>query len=474
MRNFFDKSFEHKLTTDGGYLVPIMCEDVLPGDTSILSTRLLSRVAPLANPIMHNVTIRVHHWYVPNRILWDGWEDFITGKDDTTPKPTAPNPSGVEETFLADHMGIDPRDVGSWDALPFRAYNLIWNEFYRDQDLQTERDLDDLTLARICWEKDYFTVARPQPQQGDPVAIEFSAGEVPVRGFGHNSTLGTGTITDPIDKVTTIPNADTRDAFIRIDDEGPVSGSRVWADMANATGGIDVNDFRRAIALQRFAEARMRFGERYVDYLRFLGVNPSDGRLDRPEYLGGGRQRVNFSEVLATAEGASTEVGDMYGHGIAGLRTNRIRKAFEEHGWVLSLLSIRPKTVYQNQVPRRFTRETAMDYWQKELEVLPWQEVKTREVHYNGNDTDTWGYVPRYDEYRHSQSYVSGQFRSGVGTMDDWHMGRDFASPPALNGSFVECTPTDRIYQDTNMAEFIINARVNHAMKRLIRANAAI
>lgn len=483
-RNFFDLSHEHKLSTDMGYLVPVMTEEVLPGDTFIASTSLLARVAPLVNPVMHNVEIRVHHWYVPNRLLMDGWEELITGKDDVAEVPRLTIDT-VQNSELADHFGMYPEIGNEVSCLPFRAYNMIWNEFYRDQDLMQPRSADDMTLARICWEKDYFTVARPAPQQGSAIELGFSSGEVPVSGIGIRSADGfpvtTGTFKMSDGTTHTADNVDgDRMSWFDSNVSGPTlrqdpnltTHPRVYADLSQATGGIDLNDLRQALALQRFAEARMRFGSRYVDYLRFLGVNPSDGRLDRPEFLGGGKQQVNFSEVIAMAEGQTTNVGDLYGHGIAGLRSRRFRKMFEEHGWVLSLLSVRPKTVYMQSNHRKFKRKHAMDFWQKELEVLPWQTVYQNEVHGNGDETQVFGYVPRYEEYRYGYSYVSGSFRDGPEV--DWHMARDFATPPLLNETFVECTPTDRIYGDNQMPEMLINAYNSVKAMRLVRKQASL
>lgn len=482
MRAYHNLSFDHKLSTDMGKLVPIACMEVLPGDTFSHRVSMLTRLSPLVNPVMHDVTISVHHWYVPNRILWPEWEEWIVAKS-LEEKPQIEIPATYAGTIV-DHFGVPPATTEKIDALPVYAYNKIWNEFYRDQDLQAERNEDDTSCARVCWDKDYFTTARPYPQQGEAVEIGFSAGTAPVMGIGIHSPLraaaGSWPYRDSDNEsgkqaagwLSQDPSSDVslgqQPFFIK---QGIGGFPQVYADLANATGGIDINDLRRSIALQRFAEARMRYGSRYVDYLRFLGVNPRDGRLDRPEYLGGGKQRVNFSEVLATAEGTNTKVGDMYGHGIAGLRSRRYRKMFEEHGWMLTLMSVRPKTSYIDAFPRKFQRFDPMDHWQKELEVLPWQEVKRNEIDYRAADA-TFGYVPRYDEYRHEFSYVSGTFRNGP--EKDWHMGRDFESPPELNSSFVECTPTDRIYADKNMAELLINVRHKINAKRLVRQNAGI
>jgi hypothetical protein len=462
-------SHEHKLSMDMGQLVPLATVECLPGDTFIGSASMLARVAPLVNPVMHNVQLRVHHWYVPNRILWDGWEDFITGKDTVTEKPKHTIVGDHTDNGVLDHMGMWAYQSLTVDELPIRAYNMIWNEFYRDQDLHTERALNDTSIARICWEKDYFTVARPTQQQGAPIGI-------PLTGTADVSILGTNTNNSESFGVKygdgTHRGMDSSGAIVGTRSGGGINPDyQMHVDLAQSNADINIDDLRRSLAFQRFAEARMAYGSRYVDYLRYLGVNPSDGRLDRPEYIGGGKQSINFSEVLAQAEGQNTQVGDMFGHGIVGLKSRRYRKQFEEHGWFISLLSARPKTVYMDGMPRKYKRFDHMDYWQKEMEVLPWQEVKEDEIFAQGTD-QTFGYVPRYEEYRHEQSYVSGSFKNGPEI--DWHMARVFQTAPTLNGSFVECTPTDRIYGDTAMPELLINGYNNIVAKRLVSRRASI
>ena len=461
MRSTFNLSHEHKLSLDMGQLVPVQVDEVLPGDTFAQRSTALTRVAPLAKPLMHRVELRMHSFFVPNRILWAGWEDFITGEDPDTAKPTRTT-TGTPGN-LEDYMGIPPVAGIEYDALPVNAINMIWNEFYRDQDLQVERDLNDVSIPRCAWQRDYFTIARPDTQQGDPSTIPIS---------------GTGTVA--VTDVGLAPHTDHQMMINDAEKPNPSMSAIYMTDSTNSSGlasimeggYIGIDDLRRSIALQRFAEARMRFGSRYVDYLRYIGVNPSDGRLSRPEYLGGGKETLSFSEVLSTAEVTEANVGDMYGHGIAMGKTNGFNKMFEEHGWCITMMSARPKTVYQNALPRKFTRVDAMDYWQKELEVLPWQEVNQREVDASGDVNTVFGYVPRYEEYRHGVSCVSGTLRGG--TEEDWHMARSFETPPTLNSSFIECTPTDRVYQDSNQPDLIINCMHDIKASRFVGETASM
>lgn len=447
----FNLSHHHALAEDMGYLIPACTHEVLPGDNWNHSTSVLMRIAPLAQPIMHEVHVGLHHFYVPNRIVDPDFENWIVGESVTdNPRITHPGTSA-----LMDHMGI-PNVAGiEIDARPIRAYNLIYNEWYRDQHLQTERTQDDTSLARLCWEKDYLTTARAQPEQGGAIDINFSSGQAPIRTQGATGTVNISAATDaPNDLLVSRASADP-----------------FYTDLSSATGGININDLRTSLALQKFSEARAAFGTRFTDYLRYLGVRPSDSRLQRPEFLGGGSTIVNFSEVLATAEGTSTSVGDLFGHGISALRTKNYRRYFEEHGWVITLLHVRPKTVYQDRLPKQFYRHDPMDVWQRELEALPWQEIDETEVYAAGTAGNVWGYAPRYDEYRTTESYVSGSFRT---TDDDWHYARQFTSTPTLNGSFVECTPTDRVYGDNTMPEIYASVRNNIRASRLVAQRSAL
>lgn len=474
-------SYDHKTSFDMGELIPIGAIDVLPGDTFNAAYSAMCRVTPLAKPVMHNCEVRIHNWFVPNRILWPEWEEFIVGNEPGHTYPTV-TPSGAG--MVLDYMGAEVVAGGEYDALPVKAYNLIYNEFYRDQDLMAERTENDMSIARIAWGRDYFTTARPEPQQGDSIEVGFSQGSVPVLGIGFETAMQStdlaqdeGVREQPLgsskvysrSKVTTQgPPSIYVEAW---DTTGGSPRPNVRADLSAATGGIDINDLRRSIALQRIAEARSFAGSRYADFLRWYGVNPRDGRLDRPEYLGGGKSHIAFSEVLSTAEGANTNVGDLYGHGISGVRQRRIRKMFEEHGWFISLLSVRPRGVYVQGVPRRFLRREPTDFWHRELELLPWQEISARELWAAASQETVFGYTPRYDEYREVSSYVSSTLRSG-GTELDWHLGRDFQVEPVLNEDFVDCHPSERIYLDASQKHLVASIHANILAKRTVAQTA--
>ena len=226
---------------------------------------------------------------------------------------------------------------------------------------------------------------------------------------------------------------------------------------AQLTGvtAVDMNDLRMAMALQRYEEARARYGSRYTEYLAYLGVKSSDARLQRPEYLGGGKQTIQFSEVIQTSEGTDP-LGTLGGHGLGLAKSNRYRRYFEEHGYVISFMVIRPITIYADGIPRTFNRRTKEDFWQMELQHVGQQAVLNKEVYREHVTPDgTFGYQDRYDEYRRTENTIAAEMRT---LLDSWNMARMFASAPALNSSFVTCVPTDRTFASSDTDEFIVMA----------------
>jgi hypothetical protein len=490
-RSKFSLSNYKLLSADMGTLTPIGITEVLPGDTIQQSTSALVRVSPLLSPVMHPVEVRIHHWYVPNRILWDDWEDFITGGSDGMdisefPTITMPVSGGATVGSLSDYMGI-PTGVPSLEvnALPFRAYAKIFNEWYRDQDLETElpistesgADTTTNTLLQNCaWEKDYFTSARPWTQKGADVTIPFgtSAPTTITRTPNADAWIpydsGTNTIRTSDSSMRTVSGLTSAEGVnISLDPNGGLTGV---TDLTNASA-INVNQLREAFAIQRYQEARARYGSRYTEYLRYLGVKSSDARLQRPEYLGGGKQTIQFSEVLQTGidqPDTGNYVGNLRGHGIGAMRSNRFRRFIEEHGFVITLMSVKPKTIYSQGLQRHWNRRTKEDFFQKELQHIGQQEILNKEI-YAGHTTPegVFGYQDRYDEYRRTESTIAGEFRTNL---DFWHYARIFASDPVLNGDFIKAVPTKRVnaVQDAH----VLWVMANHSIqaRRLVAGSA--
>lgn len=463
-------SHEKLLTCNQGELIPLTIMDVVPGDVFRQSTSLLLRTQPLLAPVMHKCNVTIHHWFVPLRLLWADFETFITGGpsgEDASVFPTITVNTGTGWAInsLADYLGL-PTGVDDFaaSALPFRAYDMIWNNFYRDKDLQTELVIStasgaDTTTSTVlqngCWEKDYFTSARLTPQKGDDVSIPLT-GDAPVRGIlvpqAANAATGSTMWETPTDSQPTgtrvwssgvTPYVNVMDAINSAGTAGTGGhGPDIYAEM-DAVSAIDINTLRLASALQRFKELMSRFGSSYDEYLRQFGVKAQDSRLQLPEYLGGGSNVIQFSEVLQTAEGTDP-VGELRGHGISAAKSNRYKFFAPEHGFILTFLIVRPRTVYMEGIPKLWNRRSRYDYFHHAFQNLGQQEVINKELYAAYTTPEgVFGYQDRYDEYRRIENSVAGEFRS---TLNFWHMARDFTSSPALNASFVSSNPTNRIY----------------------------
>lgn len=449
-------------TADMGQLIPIAAVPVLPGDTFRHRTSVLVRVSPPVAPVMHPIQVRIHHWYVPNRILWEQWEDFITG-DNVQVNPPLATVGATGKGTLHDYFGVPPVEGLQYDAFPVYAYNKIFNEAYRDQDLVDEVTLGSGGVKRIAWEKEYFTSSRPWAQKGEDVTIPVGS-TAPVMQDIAQRAFRAG-FSDNNDYDFTGESNGQANVTANTQSEDYETG--LYVDLVNSAA-VNAREFRAAMALQRYQEARARYGSRYSEYLAYLGVKSSDARLQRPEYLGGGKQTISFSEVLQTVDdetGAERgPLGKLGGHGIAAVRSNAYQKFFEEHGYVITLMSARPKAMYHQGVPKKFLHKTKEDYWQRELQHIGAQQVLNKEVYAQNSpeDEEVFGYQDRYREYREEHSSVSADFRD---TFNYWHMSREFGALPALNQQFVECNPTKRIHADQEnntlwcMAHHSIQAR---------------
>lgn len=469
-KSSFDLSHERKFSFNMGQLIPCYVQEILPSDRFSVKTETMLRLAPMIAPIMHRVDVTVHYFFVPNRILWSGWEDFITGGKDGLSAPAIPlmNSSTYDTNrctagTLSDFMGVPPR-TGGYDSasasfvpisqLPFRAYQAIFNEYYRDETLQDEVAIDAgsnrgelLTLRNRCWQKDYFTSALPFTQRGPRVELPF---ETLAEGadvvYNSQSTVKNANGSNP----GLIPLGSSTVGGL-VNDSNPSQQLRVEnIDEITGVGGVDINDFRVAHRLQRWLETQARGGYRYIEtLLSQFNQKSSDARLQRPEYLGGGKQNVIISEVLNTTGTTEAPQGQMSGHGISAGQTNSFSKQFEEHGYVLGILSVMPKTAYMQGVPRHLTRLDKLDYAWPEFAHLGEQELKNSELYIPSTgsiaavDAETFGYQQRYAEYKYAEDTVHGDFRTSY---DFYHMARKFDTRPSLNETFVKSDPTHRIF----------------------------
>lgn len=476
-RNKFNLSHEKKMTINFGDLVPIYLQEIVPGDRFRVSSEFFMRMAPLMAPIMHRLNVTVHYFFVPNRLVWDEWEDFITGGPDGTAAPVTPKVvfntdtiNGWQTGWLSDYFGL-PTAMGAatvttpmkYDAMKFRAYHLIWNEYYRDQntqpafdfskasgDMGTSETLNLTMLKKRAWEKDYFTSALPWAQRGPEVLMPVElGGNAPV----YAKPVNGGTTSLTVSAIEQ-PGSSNTGLLLADDQTLPNTPSQLWVKGEDFDGtATTINDLRRSMRLQEWLEANARGGSRYTEQiLMHFGVRSSDARLQRPEYLGGGKAPVRISEVLSTYQDPTDPSlqpqGSMAGHGYSTGRSNQFTRFFEEHGHVIGLLSVLPDTAYQQGINRMWSREDKFDYYWREFANIGEQEILNKELYYDyevntDEPTGVFGYQSRYAEYKYTPSTVHGEFRY---SMSFWHMGRIFAGQPALNSEFITSDPTTRIF----------------------------
>ena len=609
----FNLSYLNSTTGNAGYLIPFLLQPTLPNDTFRISLSSFIRAQPMLAPLMHEVKFFTQYWFVPNRIIWNEWEDFITGGNDLNFAPSVPVlPAGT--TFkvgsLGDYFGYPINvDCGGISILPFRAYNEIWNTRYRDEDLQGERPIGyyggedretSLELLSPSWKRDYFTTARPFTQRGSDISVPVYANNAQSEVHSHqyqfssmisNNAEGASSdwsaqwstsspdFTSPAlgpNSFSVLSNRDwlindrsiindaisvwllenlptltgvyppqgetlgryeksfivsatidvalltkygltdyppgfscvlknvplilswnfindvhmgsipvpTSFSFSKVRDitqaraypyqqhgyielmhpNNMTSSTYDFYYNVSSTANVRIRDLRAASALQRYGERSLQWGNRYEEFIqREFGIKPRDSRIQRPEYLGGGSGTLQISEVLQTAEGQDTGVGTMRGHGVAGLSQRPIKFRAPEHGFIIGLISIRPKPVYTQGVNRELLKKSRLDYFTPELSNIGMQEVLQRELFVSADNADAiFGYSDRYQEYRYNMPKVTGEFRT---TLSFWNMSRHFEAAPVLNSSFIDMSSSKKAFsrpfasQDTH--QFLMMLRNN-------------
>ncbi len=487
-RSAFRQEFSHKTTFDVSYLIPFYVDEVLPASTFNFQATVFARMATPTKPFMDSLFLNTYYFFVPNRLLWDNWTKFMGEQTDpgdsisyTIPQITCPS-GGWTTSSLPDYFGVrigtDNLDI---NALFTRAYNLIYNEWFRDENIIDSATVDkgdgpdtatNYVLRKKAKPHDYFTSALPWAQKFDAINMPLG-GLAPVEGLGKDNQTWAST---PVSVHETGASSTTTYANAA-DLSGGTPGNYYWqaeedtnnsgypgvfANLASATG-VSVNELRENLALQRLQERDARGGTRYPEIIKshFGVTDPQMAVLQRPEYLGGSKQLVDVTPVPQNSESNTTKQGNMAAFATVTDR-NGFTKSFTEHGVILGLMCVSSQPTYQQGIPKMFSRSTREDFYFPELANLGEQAILNKEVYAQGTsaDTDVFGYQERWSEYRYYPNKVTDKFRSdATGTLDVWHVAEDFNSLPTLSQTFIEDqTPIDRVLAVTDEKDFYFDS----------------